>query len=55
VWDAIAYRQKDMLPRLAPLPAYVDLAYTLSSRTWGGEPRLQLEVKDLRPASGDGI
>lgn len=48
VWDAIAFRQKDMLERLTPLPKQVDLVYNLSSKVWGGDPRLQLEVKDLR-------
>jgi single-stranded-DNA-specific exonuclease len=48
VWDAIAFRQKDLIQGIAPLPCYVDLVYTLSSRVWGGEPRLQLDVKDIR-------
>lgn len=52
VWDAIAFRQKDMLEQLVPLPKQVDLVYNLSSKVWGGEPRLQLEVKDLRVADG---
>lgn len=48
VWDAIAFRQKELLPLLSPLPKAVDMVYSLSSRVWGGEPRLQLEVRDLR-------
>lgn len=48
VWDAIAFRQKDALSQLAPLPKQVDVVYNLSSKVWGGEARLQLEVKDLR-------
>jgi single-stranded-DNA-specific exonuclease len=50
VWDAIAFRQKDMLQSLVPLPKAVDIVYNLSSKVWGGEPRLQLEVKDIRLA-----
>ncbi len=48
VWDGIAFRQKEMLSKLAQLPRKVDVVYTLSSRTFAGEPRLQLEVRDLR-------
>ncbi len=50
VWDAIAFRQKEALPKLAPLPKQVDLVYTLASKVWQNEPRLQLEVKDIRVA-----
>lgn len=52
VWDAIAFRQKDMLPQLVPLPKPVDIVYSLSSKTWNNEPRLQLEIKDMRVAEG---
>lgn len=48
VWDAIAFRQKDILPHLAPLPKQVDIVYNLSSKVWQNEARLQLEVKDIR-------
>jgi single-stranded-DNA-specific exonuclease len=48
VWDGIAFRQKEWAPALSQLPLKLDVVYSLSSRTWGGEPRLQLEVKDLR-------
>lgn len=48
VWDAIAFRQKDMLAHLMPLPKQVDLAYHLASKVWNGETRLQLEIKDMR-------
>lgn len=48
VWDAIAFRQKDILPQLTPLPKSVDLVYSLSSKVWQNEPRLQLDVKDIR-------
>jgi single-stranded-DNA-specific exonuclease len=50
VWDAIAFRQKDILPQLAPLPKQVDLVYNLASKVWQNEARLQLEVKDVRVA-----
>lgn len=50
VWDAIAFRQKEMLAQLAPLPKSVDIAYHLSSKVWNGEARLQLEIKDMRIA-----
>jgi single-stranded-DNA-specific exonuclease len=52
VWDGIAFRQKDWMGALGPFPARVDVAYTLSQRTYSGEPRLQLEVKDMRLAEG---
>jgi hypothetical protein len=52
VWDAIAFRQKDFYPALAQLPKKVDLVYTLSSKMWQGEARLQLEVRDIRLANG---
>lgn len=48
VWDAIAFRQKEMLPQLAPLPRQVDMVFHLASKVWQNEPRLQLEVKDMR-------
>lgn len=48
VWDAIAFRQKHILPELAPLPKQVDIVYNLASKVWQNEPRLQLEVKDIR-------
>lgn len=33
------------------LPSEVDVAFSLSINTWGGEERLELTVSDLRPAS----
>jgi single-stranded-DNA-specific exonuclease len=48
VWDGIAFRRKDWAPSLSQLPVAVDVVYSLSARNWGGESRLQLEVKDLR-------
>jgi single-stranded-DNA-specific exonuclease len=47
VWDAIAFRQGHAATRLAPR---LDLAYNLNVRHWQGEPRLQLVIRDLRPA-----
>lgn len=52
VWDAIAFRQKDILPQLTPLPRQVDIVYNLASKVWQNEPRLQLEVKDIRVSEG---
>lgn len=51
VWDAIAFRQKDLFSQLVNLPKPIDLVYCLTSKTWQGEPRLQVEVKDLRLAA----
>jgi len=45
VWDAIAFRQAAWMERL---PARVDVAYQLDARTWNGETRLQLNVKDIK-------
>jgi single-stranded-DNA-specific exonuclease len=46
IWDAIAFGE------IAPerLAARIDVVYTLQSRTWNGQTRLELVVKDLRPA-----
>ncbi len=52
VWDGIAFRQREWASVFTQYPAKVDIVYTLSSRTWGGEERLQLEVKDMRLAEG---
>jgi single-stranded-DNA-specific exonuclease len=52
VWDAIAFRQKEMFAQLTPLPKQADIVYQLTSKTWGGEDRLQLEIKDMRIADG---
>jgi single-stranded-DNA-specific exonuclease len=48
VWDAIAFRQADAY---ANLPPRLDLAYHLGVQFWQGERRLQLVVRDLRPAA----
>lgn len=47
-WDAIAFNQGHWFGKL---PRTVDLVYTLDRNDWNGEPRLQLVVADLRPAS----
>ncbi|MCX7670285.1 MAG: DHH family phosphoesterase, partial [Anaerolineae bacterium] len=47
VVDAIAFRQGAWYGQL---PRRVDLAYTLELNEYNGEQRLQLNVKDLRPA-----
>jgi single-stranded-DNA-specific exonuclease len=46
VWDAIAFRQGSWM---ASLPSRIDVAYQLEARTWNGEARLQLNVKDIKP------
>jgi single-stranded-DNA-specific exonuclease len=46
-WDAIAFRKGDWRDHL---PTRVDVAYTLEVNQWRGRHRLQLNVKDLRPA-----
>jgi single-stranded-DNA-specific exonuclease len=46
-WDAIYFRRGDLRGRL---PGRLDVAYTLGVRTRYGEPRLQLQVEDLRRA-----
>jgi single-stranded-DNA-specific exonuclease len=43
--DAIAFGQGK---RHGSLPARVDVAYTLEINEWGGERRLQLNVRDIR-------
>lgn len=35
---------------LHPLPAYVDLAYTLQAKPWKGEIELELNVRGVRPS-----
>lgn len=46
IWDAVAF-QGVTCEQLAPR---VDVAYTLQSRTWNGQTRLEMMVKDVRPA-----
>ena len=46
VWDAIAFRQGSWMGNL---PQRIDVAYQLDARTWNGETRLQLNVKDIKP------
>ncbi len=50
-WDAIAFRQGDWF---AAMPGRVDLAYTLEAQVYGGERRLQLNVKDIKASEGGG-
>ena len=49
-FDAIAFRQSAWLEAMPPL---VDVAFCLECNEFNGERRLQLNVKDLRPAPGD--
>jgi len=47
VWDAIAFRQRMPADQV---PERIDVVYTLQSRIWNNKERLQLVVKDWRPA-----
>jgi single-stranded-DNA-specific exonuclease len=47
-WDGIAFRQGEWAGRL---PEWVDVVYHLRENEWNGEVRLQLEIRDLRPAT----
>lgn len=47
VWDAIAFRQGDWAGNL---PGRVDVAYHLEVNEWRDRRRLQLNVRDIRPA-----
>lgn len=46
-WDGIAFRQGE---RAGQLPERVDVVYHLRESEWNGETRLELEIRDLRPA-----
>ena len=48
VWDAIAFRQGAWFDQMPPR---IDLAYTLECNEFNGDRRLQLNVKDIRPAA----
>jgi single-stranded-DNA-specific exonuclease len=47
VWDGIAFRQGNWLSNL---PRRIDVVYQLEARTFNGDTRLQLIVKDLQPS-----
>lgn len=49
-WDGIAFRQGEWAGKL---PDRVDVVYHLRENEWNGEVRLQLEIRDLRPATTD--
>jgi single-stranded-DNA-specific exonuclease len=46
-WDAIAFGQAHWVHRLS---TYIDVAYHLELNEWNGRERLQLNVRDIRPA-----
>ncbi len=46
VWDAIAFRQGSWAGKV---PKFIDVAYQLEARTYKGDTRLQLNVRDLKP------
>jgi single-stranded-DNA-specific exonuclease len=47
IWDAIAFRQS-----VSPdeVPPAIDIVYSLQSRVWNDQERLELVIKDWRPA-----
>ncbi|MCC6189307.1 MAG: hypothetical protein IT318_09745 [Anaerolineales bacterium] len=47
-FDAIAFGQA---PAHAPIPPYVDVAYSLEWNEWNGERRLQLNIKNMQKSS----
>lgn len=48
--EAIAFRQGDQLDTL---PEIVDVAYTFEVNEWNGTRRVQMNVRDIRPAGAD--
>ncbi len=46
-WDAIAFKQAH---HASGLPHRVDVVFSLEVNNWNGQPRLQLHVRDIRPA-----
>jgi len=50
-WDAIAFRQGDWLGKLSNR---VDIVYHVEVNEWRGQRRLQLNVRDIRPAEDGG-
>ncbi len=50
VMDAIAFRQGSWLEQLPPR---IDVAYQLEAQVWNGKPRLQLNIKDIKPAKDE--
>jgi single-stranded-DNA-specific exonuclease len=49
-WDAIAFRQGEWAGKL---PDCVDIVYHLEINEWNDQRRLQLNVRDIRPAGED--
>ena len=49
-WDGIAFRRGEWADRL---PDCVDIVYHLEVNEWRDEPRLQLNIQDLRPSGFD--
>ncbi|MBI5029635.1 MAG: single-stranded-DNA-specific exonuclease RecJ [Chloroflexi bacterium] len=48
VMDAIAFRQGSWNNSLPPR---IDVAYQLEAQVWNGKPRLQMNVKDIKPTA----
>ncbi len=49
-WDGIAFRQGEWAGHL---PDCVDIVYHLEVNEWRDQPRLQLNIQDLRPSGFD--
>ncbi len=50
VWDAIGFGLGKQWGAQATLPGVVDAVFSLEINRWGGQERLQLNLKDIRPA-----
>ena len=50
IWDGIAFRQGEWAGKL---PNRVDIVYRIEVNEWNGRKRLQLNVRDIRPAALD--
>lgn len=51
VWDAVAFRQGDYLPDIAP---FIDIVYALEVDHWRGEENLRLNITDFSESTRTG-
>jgi len=49
MWDAIGFGLGKQWHAQQSIPDAVDAAFALEFNTWGGDTRLQLNLKDIRP------
>lgn len=49
-WHAIGFKMGKQWGATQQIPARIDAVYTLEFNTWRGQSRLQLNLKDIRPA-----